>query len=294
MSNRLGYALLGGLLSVVAYAAVAFVLLMRAGEAAPVVAGLALICSPIPLVGGMMLGRAFHDRTQVALISPALFGASVPLIAFFVLSLISSYQQAASSAKFHAESEAFQRAAVEKGIPFPEGSRATVPGAAATDLKVPEAVAFYERKGDWKKAEFGSEVWFVKLQAPDTLFVKVVSEYNNTRIYYKAGSAALIQKEVARSFSTAVEKSNWMLARKFLSAELQARGDAWLQKTFAEIRPNSSPFERKFQYPSSSAPIAVNAKITEGPRVFKYSEIGYFFTEDLIPKVRRIELPERY
>jgi hypothetical protein len=293
MSTRLSTSLLGGFAALAAYGLVALLMTLLAGEAASLIFVASIVGSPLAIAAGIVLGRRLHPSRGRAIVLASGIGAFIPVVGLLVLWIVSGYEQMASRERFDNESSQKFEAAKKSGFPFPKGAKAWMPGAARTDQGMPEVTAFYDRQPDWIKESFGREAWFVKPAGSQRKLVQLKFEYRGTSIYFSDATLVGLQKEVARGFSEAAEREDWKLAMEFLAPDLQQKGDQWLVKTLEGIRPSSSPFERTSFNGNSSAAIAVNAKVEAG-RMFKYAEIGYFFTEDVIPKIRKIELPERH
>lgn len=292
MKNALICALLTFLGYGVATVLIAFTL---SGEVLPSAFAYGVLAIPIVLlVGGVIGGLMSKVSPGKVVVVGLVLGLCLPPFAYFAIAVVTSSQHAQRNAALHSESmEALKKARAD-GLPFPPDVTPFLPGDVRSELQPKEVLAFYDSatKGTWIRHQAGGSVSYVRRSKADGMVDRINprAEYGQTTIYFGTLSHEKMKLSIAGSFGSLVKGKDWASAAKLCTQELQQKlGPSGLKEMLLDVDPDSTGFVRQYYPNGAIAPIAINAQRASGGNSYSSAEIGFEFTDDLIPQIKRIE-----
>ncbi|MBC8065856.1 MAG: hypothetical protein H7Y17_13570 [Chlorobia bacterium] len=292
MRNRAVCAILGAFLGLIGYGVVALgMAVILGGEVAPTALVFAFMCSPLSIAAGAVIGARAYRRPWVACGGALASGGSIPVIGLGIIMVVLGFQQSAQRAQSQArDNKAFQ-AAKSQGFPFPPGAKPGYEGSASSPKPMADVVAFYDGQAGWKKADFQNRVWFVRANGEQFDRITIGTFYGRTEIYFGTKTRAEMRTGIAGGFAAAARSGAWDAAALYCVPSLTKNE---VRKSLNGFKPDSSAFQRRYFSNGATAQIAISVKIPVGGNAYRSGEIGFFFTDDLIPRIQKIEPPTMF
>ncbi|HJP82517.1 MAG TPA: hypothetical protein VJ835_03340 [Fimbriimonadaceae bacterium] len=282
---------LGAAFALVGYAVVGIAIIALGGEAMGYLFMLWLFGAAVPIAWGIWIANRNQGQLGTTIGKSLTAGACVPPIGFFILALVTAIQDSARRAEFQSLAETSLKTAHESGFPFPPRVQAVTEGDACTEDDLAPIEKFYDSQTGWVKAKFGDRIWYVRPNGEQFDRIAVRHSFSRTHIYFGKCTRTDFQKSIASGFAEAVGKRDWKTALTYCSGQIRNKGDNYLQSLFKLVVPDSSGFARSYFPPGTRAKIAVNARLPAGSTGYRTSEVGFFFTDDVIPRISKFEMP---
>jgi hypothetical protein len=284
---------LGAAFALVGYAIVGVAIIAMGGEAMGYLFMLWLFGAALPIAWGIWIAVKNQDRIGTTILKSLAAGACIPPMGFFIFALVTAIQDSAQRAGFQSRADSSLKTARASGYPFPPHVESVTEGDASTTNDLAAVEEFYDAQTGWVKAKFGARVWYVRPNGDQFDQIAIRHSFSRTHIYFGKCTRIDLQESIASGFGGAVGKKDWKTALTYCSERIRKKGEAHLQSLFKEVVPESSGFARSYFPPGASAKVAVNARLPVGSTGYQSSEVGFFFTDDLIPKIDKFEMPIR-